>query len=178
MLNFLKDETSAICNMLVKKRKDYGDNYHDTRIEYPLAICLRLTDKVRRLKTLKEQSTAPNFESIEDNLRDIIGYALLELYEMECERNAQTSALPTRGCEDTVDTLRYGAVQRSEDRENTNDPQRLEFTKYNCSICGTSLDTSVFKDTHVRMVHGKCINCNQPYTIRRNPKLSTRAGVL
>lgn len=80
-----------LCNELhtlyENKNSDYGDSFAKLRSEYPESICIRLQDKMNRLKTLivdkKEQKV--DDESIEDTLKDIANYALLELVERRYE---------------------------------------------------------------------------------------------
>lgn len=70
-----------IADLLDRKNTDYGESYTETRDEFgPTAFILRLNDKYNRLKKLtKEETALVNDESIEDTIRDIIGYCILEL---------------------------------------------------------------------------------------------------
>ena len=63
------------------KNSDYGDSFSKVRQEYPEAICIRLSDKLERLKTLYRGQQAQVKESIEDTLLDIANYAIMELVE-------------------------------------------------------------------------------------------------
>lgn len=64
------------------KNADYGDSFSKVRAEYPEAICIRLSDKLERLKTLiKNDGQQVKDESIEDTLLDIANYAVMELLE-------------------------------------------------------------------------------------------------
>lgn len=72
-----------IQSILEKKNQDYGDSFHDTFAEFGIiSPVIRLNDKMKRLKTLIKNSSKPNYESIEDTLKDIIGYAVLSLKEL------------------------------------------------------------------------------------------------
>lgn len=72
-----------IQNILEKKNQDYGNSFHDTFTEFGMiSPVIRLNDKIKRLKTLVTNSGNPNYESIEDTLKDIIGYAVLTLKEL------------------------------------------------------------------------------------------------
>lgn len=90
------DETTTITKialdivrMLEKKNKDYGDSYAILREEYgPISFVIRLSDKINRLKTLVNKPQADSDESLEDTIRDIIGYCLLEL-EYRGRKNAR-----------------------------------------------------------------------------------------
>ena len=63
------------------KNSDYGDSFSKVRHEYPEAICIRLSDKLERLKTRYRGQQAQVKESIEDTLLDIANYAIMELVE-------------------------------------------------------------------------------------------------
>ncbi|RYD57622.1 MAG: DUF1599 domain-containing protein [Sphingobacteriales bacterium] len=69
-----------IIEMLLKKNADYGSASFDLGLNGNM---VHLWDKVKRYRTLVEKqqcsNAKPNFESIEDTLRDIIGYALIGL---------------------------------------------------------------------------------------------------
>lgn len=71
-----------------KKNSDYGDSFAKLRREYPEAICIRLQDKMNRLKSLmvegKNQQVAD--ESIEDTLMDIANYAIMEIIERKIDK--------------------------------------------------------------------------------------------
>lgn len=75
-------------NKLYKdKNNDYGDSFKLVRDKHPNAILIRLNDKLTRLETLmsgKERKV--NDESVEDTLRDLANYALMELVEMEVDK--------------------------------------------------------------------------------------------
>lgn len=73
-------------NTYQAKNADYGDSFAKVRKEYPDAICVRLMDKLERLKTLYKggpQKVAD--ESIEDTLQDMANYCLMELVERRAE---------------------------------------------------------------------------------------------
>ena len=48
---------------------------------------VHLWDKVVRYRNMVESEADPNFESIEDTLRDIIGYAVIGLHILKLENN-------------------------------------------------------------------------------------------
>lgn len=87
--NRLKQYTNEIVELVVKKNKDYGNSFTKTVDEYGDVIyCIRLEDKLSRLKSLiknKEVNIAD--ESLEDTVRDVIGYSLLILNDMEDRKN-------------------------------------------------------------------------------------------
>ena len=79
------DIHSGICNRLNDiyrcKNADYGDSFAKLREEYPEAICIRLQDKLNRLKTLMQNEARVKDESIEDTLLDLANYAIMEVVE-------------------------------------------------------------------------------------------------
>lgn len=67
---------------LVAKNADYGDSYAKSVEKYGETVMLiRLGDKLSRLESLILSKKIPNVcdESIEDTLKDLAGYAILEL---------------------------------------------------------------------------------------------------
>jgi len=71
----ITDEVSAI---LLKKNADYGGASFDLGLNGNM---VHLWDKVSRFRSLIGNAKAePNFESVEDTLRDIIGYAIIGLH--------------------------------------------------------------------------------------------------
>lgn len=73
----IKAITDEITSILLKKNQDYGGASFDLGLNGNM---VHLWDKVKRYKTLIEKSEEPNFESIEDTLKDIIGYAIIGLH--------------------------------------------------------------------------------------------------
>lgn len=69
-----------IANLLEKKNHDYGDSYTVLRDKYgPVAFYVRIADKLNRIEQLDRSDQLVDNESIIDTLRDMIGYATLEL---------------------------------------------------------------------------------------------------
>ena len=71
--------TKMVTDTLLKKNQDYGGASFDLGLNGNM---VHLWDKVRRYRTLVEKTQkaeSPNFESIEDTLKDIIGYAVIGL---------------------------------------------------------------------------------------------------
>lgn len=77
------DEMVAI---LLKKNQDYGSASFDLGLNGNM---VHLWDKIKRYRTLVENKNSnkmpPNFESIEDTLKDIIGYSVLGLIMLDGE---------------------------------------------------------------------------------------------
>lgn len=73
------------------KNQDYGDSFSILRNKYPQSICIRLWDKLLRLETLMRPGYEPKVtdERIEDTLRDIANYAIMELTERKYENESK-----------------------------------------------------------------------------------------
>ena len=71
--------TEEVVEVLLKKNQDYGGASFDLGINGNM---VHLWDKVRRYRTLIEKDCKggyPNFESLGDTLKDIIGYSIIGL---------------------------------------------------------------------------------------------------
>lgn len=75
----VREIAGQIAEMVERKNKDYGNSFDKTLLEYGMtAFFLRIEDKLSRLKSLNKSNSEPLIdESIEDTLKDIIGYTLL-----------------------------------------------------------------------------------------------------
>ncbi len=70
--------TNDICELLLKKNQDYEGASFDLGLN---GNVVHLWDKVKRYKSLViKLNQKPNFETIEDTLQDIIGYAIIGLH--------------------------------------------------------------------------------------------------
>lgn len=78
----IKKITDEITVILLKKNADYGSASFDLGLNGNM---VHLWDKVRRYRSLVENKSNPNFESVEDTLKDIIGYAVIGLIILEQE---------------------------------------------------------------------------------------------
>jgi hypothetical protein len=77
----VKKQCLDIAELLEKKDKDYDSAFSKSYKEFGMtSVAIRLNDKVERLKNLVK-GEEPNFESIDDTLMDIAGYAILALAE-------------------------------------------------------------------------------------------------
>ncbi|QHZ54004.1 nucleotide modification associated domain-containing protein [Paenibacillus larvae] len=76
----LADIMINLSDILIAKNTDYGDSY-DKRIEEygHVALLIRLEDKLERLKTLYKKGSHEVNETIDDTLKDLAGYCILEL---------------------------------------------------------------------------------------------------
>ncbi|MGG7057587.1 nucleotide modification associated domain-containing protein [Clostridium tertium] len=74
----IKNIAIEVAELVEKKNRDYGNSFDRTLEEYgDTAYFLRIEDKLSRLKSLTKKETEVVDESIEDTLKDIIGYTLL-----------------------------------------------------------------------------------------------------
>lgn len=74
------DELTALYE---RKNHDYGDSFGKSYVEYGMAMpCIRLEDKLNRLKSLTRNEQRVHDESIEDTLMDLANYAIMTLVEM------------------------------------------------------------------------------------------------
>lgn len=79
---------AAICaglnDLYARKNADYGDSFGKSYHEYGLIMaCIRLEDKLNRLKSLAKQEARVKNETIGDTLADLANYAVMTLVEME-----------------------------------------------------------------------------------------------
>ena len=73
----IQDIALEVAELVEKKNRDYGNSFDKTLNEYgDTAYFLRIEDKISRLKSLTKKDAEVD-ESIEDTLKDIIGYTLL-----------------------------------------------------------------------------------------------------
>ena len=85
------DHHKSICESLsalyARKNADYGDSFGKSYKEYGMTMaCIRLEDKLNRLKALSKQEAQVKEESVSDTLMDLANYAIMTLVEMEGER--------------------------------------------------------------------------------------------
>ena len=84
----------SICNQLnaiyERKNHDYGDSFAKSYREYGMTMpCIRLEDKLNRLKTLVKSGDAKVVdESVRDTLLDLANYAIMTVLEMDSEGDA------------------------------------------------------------------------------------------
>lgn len=79
--------TTDLADTLIAKNHDYGDAFHDSVKEFGnVVMAIRLNDKMNRLKTLIKTDQQVKDETIADTLRDLAGYAILSLIEMNDQK--------------------------------------------------------------------------------------------
>lgn len=77
---------NGMSDLLVKKNQDYKGASFDLGMNGNM---VHLWDKVTRYRNMVEKQMrgeVPNFEGIEDTLKDIIGYAVIGLHILDKER--------------------------------------------------------------------------------------------
>lgn len=77
---------NGMSDLLVKKNQDYKGASFDLGMNGNM---VHLWDKVTRYRNMVEKQMrgeVPNFEGIEDTLKDIIGYAVIGLHILNKER--------------------------------------------------------------------------------------------
>lgn len=77
---------NSVAEILVKKNADYGGASFDLGINGNM---VHVWDKARRFRSLVEKQMKgekANFESLEDTLRDIIGYAVIGIHILENDK--------------------------------------------------------------------------------------------
>ena len=87
----IEEVFNGIAELLVKKNADYKGASFDLGLNGNM---VHLWDKVRRYRNLVEKrlvnkEETPNFESIEDTLHDIIGYAVIGIHILKAEQNGK-----------------------------------------------------------------------------------------
>lgn len=85
------DHHKSICESLnalyARKNADYGDSFGKSYKEYGMTMaCIRLEDKLNRLKALSKKEAQVKEESVSDTLMDLANYAIMTLVELEGER--------------------------------------------------------------------------------------------
>ena len=92
MMTETQEQISKVCEdirlLLIKKNEDYGNSFHEpinifSRLSAKEGILIRIDDKLKRLKNLTTSEYEANFESIQDTVRDLIGYLILLLVETD-----------------------------------------------------------------------------------------------
>jgi len=77
----IKKITDEMIEILLKKNEDYGGASFDLGLNGNM---VHLWDKVSRYRSLISfDDKDPNFEGIEDTLKDIIGYAIIGLHILD-----------------------------------------------------------------------------------------------
>lgn len=100
--NSFSDICEQLTDLYNRKNADYGDSFYKTFQEYGMdMVCIRLSDKLERLKKLTRGSEQKiKDESIEDTLRDMANYTIMTLMELneksdipKSDNNDKTSSI-------------------------------------------------------------------------------------
>lgn len=75
---------NGMADLLARKNQDYKGASFDLGLNGNM---VHLWDKVTRYRNMVENSKNPNFESVEDTLYDIIGYAVIGLHILKLQKN-------------------------------------------------------------------------------------------
>ena len=69
-----------------RKNHDYGDSFGKSFLEYGMTMpCIRLEDKLNRLKSLTKADAEVMDETIDDTLMDLANYAIMTLVERQVD---------------------------------------------------------------------------------------------
>lgn len=72
--------------LYARKNADYGDSFGKSFKEYGLTMaCIRLEDKLNRIKALRTREAQVAGESVIDTITDLANYAIMTLVEMRME---------------------------------------------------------------------------------------------
>lgn len=78
--------TDEIHELFASKRADYGSTTEEMIKRYgPVAMLVFLRTKLDRLDNILLNNKTPNFESIDDTIRDMANYCIIWLLEIEKE---------------------------------------------------------------------------------------------
>lgn len=73
----------SLNELYARKNADYGDSFGKSFAEYGLTMaCIRLEDKLNRIKALTKQKAQVSDESIVDTLMDLANYSIMTLVEL------------------------------------------------------------------------------------------------
>ncbi|MGL5718803.1 MAG: nucleotide modification associated domain-containing protein [Paraclostridium sp.] len=83
--SYFEDITAEMFELYQVKNKNYGNSFSEQFKDYGMtSVCIRLDDKIRRLKSLNKQGTeGTNEESIRDTLIDTAVYSVLAIIELD-----------------------------------------------------------------------------------------------
>jgi chemotaxis protein histidine kinase CheA len=88
-----KQFCTGLSNLYATKNHDYGDAFAIARAEQPATFLVHLFEKYNRLATLTKTNDAlVSDETVEDTIRDIANYCIMELVERSFEKDARDAA--------------------------------------------------------------------------------------
>lgn len=84
------DITEQMQITYARKNHDYGNSFKLTYNEFgPVALAIRLTDKLQRFKTLLNAKQKVSDESMEDTLLDLASYAIMGVMEIRNKKESK-----------------------------------------------------------------------------------------
>lgn len=75
-----------LTNTYIAKNHDYGDSFAKVRKEFPNSVLIRIADKLERLKQLMCGVKPEVDESVEDTLKDLANYCIMECVERKIDK--------------------------------------------------------------------------------------------
>lgn len=146
------DIHKRICEELnalyARKNADYGDSFGKSFKEYGLTMaCIRLEDKLNRIKALRTREAQVADESVIDTITDLANYAIMTLVEMRVDEPVMAENdfeeivdefpdLPKVGDHDRACQMGYALCLCNtcrRDNTNSNKPSCCDKHKINCS---------------------------------------------
>lgn len=186
------DIHSNICDSLKElyrtKNQDYGDSFSKLRTKYGnVAILIRLNDKLSRAEQLMLNGNQQvKDESIDDTLRDLANYALMELVEREYDRCQSTEEDKLSDLIDealkssTIEELkeRLGIVSPSElslTCEHNEEQKQVEYINIDdtCCMCGELKEATTDGQNYYCGITGMMIGSKYKRKPSKCPKVST-----
>lgn len=77
---------NALTNLYAAKNADYGDSFGKGYREYGMVMpCIRLEDKLNRIKSLRGRHAQVQDESLRDTLMDLANYAIMTILELDAD---------------------------------------------------------------------------------------------
>lgn len=103
------EKHAQICMKLnelyARKNADYGDSFGKSFTEYGLTMaCIRLEDKLNRIKSLSKKEAQVSDESIVDTLMDLANYSIMTLVELG-HGVSEEDVIHGKHCDDCVNGI-------------------------------------------------------------------------
>lgn len=88
----------SLNELYARKNADYGDSFGKSFKEYGLTMaCIRLEDKLNRIKSLSKQAAQVSDESITDTLMDLANYSIMTLVELAQNTTPNDALIGVKG---------------------------------------------------------------------------------
>lgn len=160
------DICKALNELYQRKNADYGDSFGKSYQEYGMTMaCIRLEDKLNRLKSLCKQEAKVQDESLEDTLMDLANYAIMTLVERKRNQAIADYWLEDMTMPDPMDAKppEPEAIQENVLAERIEEACNSFRSCHECPIYGSG------KDNHLCFSEGA--------DIHRNYRIMEEAGV-